>query len=109
MEADMTDLFDPCEFNGLKLQNRIALSPLTRTRSNDAGEAGAMQALYYAQRATAGLLITEATPVAPGGRGGPNIPGLWNDDQIAGWRLVTDAVHAKGGLIFCQLWHAGRP
>ena len=104
----MTDLFDPCEFNGLKLQNRIALSPLTRTRSNDAGEAGALQALYYAQRASAGLLITEATPVAAGGRGGPNIPGLWNDHQIAGWKEVTDAVHAKGGLIFCQLWHAGR-
>ncbi|WP_293678069.1 alkene reductase [uncultured Phenylobacterium sp.] len=104
----MTDLFDPCEFNGLKLKNRIALSPLTRTRSNDAGEAGELQALYYAQRASAGLLISEATPVAPGGRGGPNIPGLWNDGQIAGWRQVTDAVHAKDGVIFCQLWHAGR-
>ncbi len=104
----MTDLFDPCEFNGIRLQNRIALSPLTRTRSNDAGEAGPLQALYYAQRASAGLLITEATPVTPGGRGGPNIPGLWSDDHIAGWRQVTDAVHAKGGLIFSQLWHAGR-
>lgn len=104
----MTDLFDPCEFNGIKLQNRIALSPLTRTRSNDAGEAGALQALYYAQRASAGLLITEATPVTPGGRGGPNIPGLWSDDQIAGWREVTDAVHAKGGKIFVQLMHTGR-
>lgn len=104
----MTDLFEPCEFNGLRLSNRIVLSPLTRTRSNDAGEAGALQALYYAQRASAGLLITEATPVTPGGRGGPNIPGLWEDAQIAGWRQVTDAVHAKGGLIFCQLWHAGR-
>ena len=103
-----TDLFDPCEFNGLRLQNRIALSPLTRTRSNDAGEAGDLQATYYAQRASAGLLITEAVPVVPGGRGGPNIPGLWNDDQIAGWRQVTDAVHAKGGTIFAQLWHAGR-
>lgn len=104
----MTDLFDPCEFNGLKLQNRIALSPLTRTRSNAAGEAGPLQAEYYAQRASAGLLITEATPVTPGGRGGPNIPGLWDDAQIAGWRQVTDAVHARGGVIFCQLWHAGR-
>ncbi|MFC3071460.1 alkene reductase [Phenylobacterium soli] len=104
----MTDLFDPCEFNGVRLKNRIALSPLTRTRSNDAGEAGELQALYYAQRASAGLLITEATPVTPGGRGGPFIPGLWSDDQIAGWRQVTDAVHAKGGVIFCQLWHAGR-
>jgi N-ethylmaleimide reductase len=104
----MTDLFDPCEFNGLTLSNRVALSPLTRTRSNDAGEAGPLQALYYAQRASAGLLITEATAVTPGGRGGPNIPGLWSDDQIAGWRLVTDAVHARGGVIFSQLWHAGR-
>ena len=103
-----TDLFDPCEFNGLKLQNRIVLSPLTRTRSNDAGEAGPLQALYYAQRASAGLLITEATPVTPGGRGGPNIPGLWSDAQVAGWRQVTDAVHAAGGTIFSQLWHAGR-
>ena len=68
----MTDLFDPCELNGLKLQNRVALSPLTRTRSNDAGEAGPLQALYYAQRATAGLLITEATAVTPGG---PRRPG----------------------------------
>lgn len=104
----MTDLFDPCEFNGLTLRNRIVLSPLTRARSNDAGEAGPLQAEYYAQRASAGLLITEATPVAPGGRGGPNIPGLWSDSQIAGWRQVIDAVHAKSGLIFCQLWHAGR-
>jgi N-ethylmaleimide reductase len=103
-----TDLFDPCEFNGIRLRNRIALSPLTRTRSNDAGEAGPLQALYYAQRASAGLLITEATAVTPGGRGGPNIPGLWSDDQIAGWRQVTDAVHARGGVIFSQLWHAGR-
>jgi N-ethylmaleimide reductase len=104
----MTDLFDPCEFNGLRLQNRIVLSPVTRARANDAGEVGALQALYYAQRASAGLLITEATAVTPGGRGGPFIPGLWDDGQIAGWREVTDAVHAKGGLIFSQLWHAGR-
>jgi N-ethylmaleimide reductase len=104
----MTDLFSPCEFNGIRLQNRIVLSPLTRTRSDDAGHAGPLQALYYAQRASAGLLITEATPVAPGGRGGPGIPGLWSDDQVAGWRQVTDAVHARGGTIFSQLWHAGR-
>jgi N-ethylmaleimide reductase len=103
-----TDLFDPFEANGLKLQNRIALSPLTRTRADMAGKVGALQATYYAQRATAGLLITEATAVAPVGRGGAYCPGLWDDDQIAGWRQVTDAVHAKGGLIFSQLWHAGR-
>lgn len=103
-----TDLFDPCEFNGLRLRNRIALSPLTRTRADMAGKVGPLQAAYYAQRASAGLLITEATAVTPGGRGGAFCPGLWDDDQIAGWRQVTDAVHAKGGLIFSQLWHAGR-
>lgn len=104
----MTDLFNPFEANGLRLQNRIALSPLTRTRADMAGKVGPLQAEYYAQRATAGLLITEATAVTPGGRGGAYCPGLWSDDQIAGWKLVTDAVHAKGGLIFSQLWHAGR-
>jgi len=104
----MTDLFDPFDANGLRLQNRIALSPLTRTRADMAGKVGALQAEYYAQRATAGLLITEATAVTPGGRGGAYCPGLWDDDQIEGWKQVTDAVHAKGGLIFSQLWHAGR-
>jgi N-ethylmaleimide reductase len=104
----MTDLFDPFEANGLRLQNRIALSPLTRTRADMAGKVGALQAEYYAQRASAGLLITEATAVTPGGRGGAYCPGLWDDGQIAGWKLVTDAVHARGGLIFSQLWHAGR-
>jgi N-ethylmaleimide reductase len=104
----VTDLFDPCEFNGVRLQNRIALSPLTRSRATDDGRVGELQALYYAQRASAGLLITEATAVTPGGRGGPATPGLWDDAHIDAWRQVTDAVHAKGGLIFCQLWHAGR-
>lgn len=104
----MTDLFDPFEANGLTLQNRIALSPLTRTRADMAGRVGELQATYYAQRASAGLLITEATAVDGVGRGGAYCPGLWSDDQIEGWKQVTDAVHAKGGLIFSQLWHAGR-
>ncbi|MES2034256.1 MAG: alkene reductase [Pseudomonadota bacterium] len=103
-----TDLFDPCEFNGIKLQNRIALSPLTRTRADIDGKVGALQATYYAQRASAGMLITEATAVTPVGRGGAFTPGLWSDDQIPGWKEVTDAVHAEGGLVFVQLWHAGR-
>jgi N-ethylmaleimide reductase len=103
-----TDLFSPCEFNGLKLQNRIALSPVTRTRAAMDGCPGELQATYYAQRASAGLLITEATAVVPEGRGGAFIPGLYDDAHIAAWKLTTDAVHAKGGLIFCQLWHAGR-
>lgn len=103
-----TDLFDPCEFNGIRLRNRIALSPLTRTRADMDGKVGELQATYYAQRASAGLLITEATAVTPVGRGGAFTPGLWSDDQIEGWKQVTDAVHANGGLIFVQLWHAGR-
>jgi 2,4-dienoyl-CoA reductase-like NADH-dependent reductase (Old Yellow Enzyme family) len=72
------------------------------------GKVGALQATYYAQRASAGMLITEATAVTPVGRGGAFTPGLWSDDQIPGWKEVTDAVHAAGGLIFVQLWHAGR-
>ena len=103
-----TDLFDPCEFNGLALANRIVMSSLTRARADMDGNPGQLQATYYAQRASAGLLITEATAVAPEGRGGAFIPGLWDDRHIAGWRLTTDAVHARGGRIFCQLWHAGR-
>jgi len=104
----VTDLFDPCEFNGLRLQNRIAFSPVTRSRADDAGNAGELQATYYGQRASAGLIFTEATAVTPGGRGGPSIPGLWDDAHIAAWKLTTDAVHARGGTIFSQLWHAGR-
>jgi N-ethylmaleimide reductase len=104
----VTDLFEPCEFNGIKLQNRIAFSPTTRARAGADGEANELIATYYEQRASAGLLITEATAVEPGGRGGPNLPGLWDDKHIAAWKLTTDAVHRKGGLIFCQLWHAGR-
>lgn len=103
-----TDLFEPVTYNGLTLKNRIALSPLTRARATQDGKAGKLQADYYSQRASAGLLITEATAVVPGGRGGPMLPGLWEDAQIAGWKEVTDAVHAKDGLIFSQLWHAGR-
>lgn len=103
-----TDLFDACEFNGLKLQNRIVMSPLTRSRATDDGEVGQLQATYYAQRASAGLIISEATAISPGGRGGPWTPGLWSDAHISGWRQVTHAVHARGARMFCQLWHAGR-
>jgi len=104
----MTDLFDPWAYKGVRLRNRIAFSPVTRSRASADGHAGALQATYYAQRASAGLIFTEATAVTPGGRGGPNIPGLWQDSHVPAWKLVTDAVHAKGGTIFCQLWHAGR-
>lgn len=103
-----TDLFEPCTINGLTLQNRIVMSPLTRARAASDGTPGELQATYYSQRASAGLLITEATAVVPEGRGGAWIPGLWDDKHVDGWRLTTDAVHAAGGRIFCQLWHAGR-
>lgn len=103
-----TDLFDPCVVSGLRLQNRIVMSPLTRCRADMDGHVGALQATYYRQRATAGLIITEATAVVPEGRGGPGIPGLWDDAHVESWRGVTEAVHAQGGRIFCQLWHAGR-
>jgi N-ethylmaleimide reductase len=103
-----TDLFDPCEFNGIRLRNRIVMSPLTRARADMEGNPGQLQATYYAQRASAGLLISEATAVTPEGRGGAFIPGLWDDRHIEAWRLTTEAVHARGGVIFCQLWHAGR-
>ena len=103
-----TDLFDPCTLNGMTLQNRIVMSPVTRTRADMEGCVGPLQATYYEQRASAGILITEATAVAPEGRGGGFIPGLYDDRHIDAWKLVNDAVHAKGGRIFCQLWHAGR-
>ncbi|MDB5972303.1 MAG: alkene reductase [Hydrocarboniphaga sp.] len=103
-----TDLFEPFEHAGLRLRNRIALAPLTRARASSVGLPGAAQAEYYRQRASAGLLITEAIAVAPEGRGGAFTPGLYDDAQVAGWKLTTDAVHAAGGLIFAQLWHAGR-
>ena len=103
-----TDLFEPCELNGLMLQNRVVMSPLTRCRADMDGHVGALQAAYYGQRASAGIIITEATAVTPEGRGGPGVPGLWQDAHIESWRGVVNAVHAGGGLIFCQLWHAGR-
>lgn len=101
-------LFSPCELNGLSLNNRIAMSPVTRARASEDGHVGELQATYYGQRGDAGVIFTEAVAVVPGGRGGPFLPGLWADSHVAGWRLVTDAVHARGGKIFAQLWHAGR-
>ena len=108
METDaMTSLFDPVTAGDLKLANRIAMAPLTRNRAPDAVPAG-MTATYYSQRASAGLLITEATAISHQGQGYSNVPGLYAPEQIAGWRKVTDAVHAAGGVIVTQLWHVGR-
>ncbi len=93
---------------GLELPNRMVMAPLTRCRAGNGGVPSAINAKYYSQRATAGLIISEATSVSPRGNCFPNIPGLYTRDQEAGWRLVTEAVHAAGGRIFAQLWHGGR-
>jgi N-ethylmaleimide reductase len=101
-------LFQPFTHRGLTFANRIALSPLTRARATSDGVVGELQAEYYRQRASAGLLVTEAIAISPEGRGGAWTPGLYTVEQIEAWRLTTDFVHAAGGLIFAQLWHAGR-
>ncbi len=107
----MTDkLLTPLKLGRIELAHRVVMAPLTRMRAHWQGNVPtAMNAEYYAQRATkAGLLIAEATPVSWQGHGHSNVPGIHTAAQIAGWRLVTDAVHAKGGFIYLQLWHTGR-
>ena len=101
-------IFNSLKLGALTLPNRILLAPLTRTRADAGHMPNALMAEYYAQRATGGLLITECTMVAPGTSAFVNEPGIYSDAQIAAWKLTTDAVHAKGGRIFMQIWHAGR-
>jgi len=101
-------LFEPFALGGLTLANRIVMAPLTRNRAGAGLVPNDLAATYYAQRASAGLIITEATQVSAQAQGYQNTPGLYTPEQIAGWRKVTDAVHAKGGRIFVQLWHVGR-
>jgi N-ethylmaleimide reductase len=101
-------LFEPFALGGLTLANRIVMAPLTRNRAGVGLVPNDLAATYYAQRASAGLIITEATQVSAQAQGYQNTPGLYTPEQIAGWRKVTDAVHAKGGRIFVQLWHVGR-
>ena len=103
----MPSLFDPLRVGALQLPNRIVMAPLTRNRAPGAVPTPLM-ATYYAQRASAGLLITEATPVSHQGQGYADVPGLYAPEQVAAWRRVTDAVHAQGGRIVVQLWHVGR-
>ncbi|WP_395945524.1 alkene reductase [Brevundimonas sp.] len=103
-----TTLFSPYDLGGLTLANRVVMAPLTRNRAGAGLTPSEFAAEYYAQRASAGLLITEATQVSPQAQGYQDTPGLYTPEQIAGWRVVTDAVHAKGGRIFVQLWHVGR-
>lgn len=101
-------VLQPVTIGGLHLKNRIVMAPMTRSRSDDAGVAPGYAAAYYAQRAGAGLIVTEATNISAQARGYPRTPGIWSEAQIAAWRQVTDAVHEREGTIFLQLWHTGR-
>ena len=105
----MTTLFDKLTIGEITLENRVIMAPLTRMRSIQPGDIPQeLNALYYSQRAGAGLIISEATQISPQGKGYPATPGIYSDEQVAGWKLVTKAVHEKGGKIFLQLWHVGR-
>ena len=104
----MPTLFDPLIVGDLAFPNRIIMAPMTRSRADDAGVPSDLVPTYYAQRASAGLIITEATNVSAMAKGYPRTPGLFTAAQVAGWRRVTDAVHQAGGRIFSQLFHTGR-
>ncbi|AJC21750.1 alkene reductase [Pandoraea pulmonicola] len=102
-------LFQPLRLGALTLPNRIVMPPMTRSRASQPGdEANALMADYYAQRASAGLIVSEGTYISPLGKGYAWTPGIQTSSQVAGWRVVTDAVHAAGGHMFAQLWHVGR-
>jgi N-ethylmaleimide reductase len=102
------DLFTPATLAGLALPNRMVMAPMTRTRSGPGGVQGPLNAEYYAQRATAGLIVTECTSVSPDSAGIMRAPGIYTAAQVQGWRGVVDAVHAAGGRIYLQAWHCGR-
>jgi len=104
----MSTLFDPIQIGDLHLHNRIIMAPLTRCRADAGRVPNALMAEYYVQRASAGLIISEATAVEPMGVGYPDTPGIWSAEQVRGWRNITQAVHAAGGKIMLQLWHVGR-
>jgi 2,4-dienoyl-CoA reductase-like NADH-dependent reductase (Old Yellow Enzyme family) len=104
----MPTLFNPLKLGSIELPNRILMAPLTRARAGREAVPNQLMARYYAQRAGAGLIISEATGISREGLGWPDAPGLWNADQVNGWKQVTQAVHAEGGRIVAQLWHMGR-
>ncbi|MEN2979725.1 alkene reductase [Tistrella bauzanensis] len=101
-------LFRPVTLGSMTLANRVAMAPLTRSRAGSDGVPSPLAATYYAQRADAGLIVTEATNISAQGRGYAWTPGIYNDAQVAAWKQITDAVHARGGRIVLQLWHVGR-
>ena len=104
----MATLFDPIRIGKIELKNRIIMAPMTRSRANDEGIQPPIAAEYYAQRASAGLIITEATNISPMAKGYIRTPGIYNDAQIQSWRPITDSLHARGGKIFLQVFHTGR-
>ena len=108
MPASNSPLFQPITLGDLTLPNRIVMAPLTRSRSNEAGVPPDYAALYYAQRAGAGLIVSEATNISAQARGYAKTPGIWTPQQVAAWRHVMDAVHKRGGHMVLQLWHTGR-
>ena len=101
-------LLEPFEMHDLTLANRMVMAPMTRSRAGKNRIPNALMAEYYSQRASAGLIITEATTISPQANGWNQSPGVYTDEMVDGWKLVTDAVHAQGGRIFLQLWHMGR-
>ncbi|PTX55914.1 N-ethylmaleimide reductase [Litoreibacter ponti] len=105
---DTDILFSPVKMGALELPNRVLMAPLTRNRAQSDGVHSDMAITYYQQRSGAGLIISEATQISPLGKGYINTPGIYSDAQVAAWKKITDAVHAGGGRIFCQLWHVGR-
>ncbi|MHB1606808.1 MAG: alkene reductase [Leptospirales bacterium] len=102
------DLFTPLKIGRIALKNRIVMAPMTRNRAEQGNIPAAISATYYGQRASAGLIITEATQVSPRGQGYIFTPGIHSNEQVEGWRRITETVHQKGGVIFLQLWHVGR-
>lgn len=104
----MSKLFDPITVGALKLPNRVFMAPLTRQRASNGRVPNELMREYYTQRASAGLILSEATSVTPMGVGYADTPGIWSDEQVEGWKLVTKGVHDAGGHIFLQLWHVGR-
>ncbi|HVJ76843.1 MAG TPA: alkene reductase [Hyphomicrobium sp.] len=104
----MTSLFDPLQAGAFTLENRIVLAPLTRCRSSAGRVPNDLMREYYVQRASAGLILSEATSVSAMGVGYPDTPGIWSEEQVAGWKRITEAVHAAGGTMLLQLWHVGR-
>src|ERR1700692_3841908 len=105
----MSDLLEPVAIGAIQAPNRILMAPLTRGRATRAHVPTPLMAEYYAQRASAGLIITEATGISQQGLGWPYAPGIWSDEQVAAWKPIVQAVHRAGGRIVSQIWHMGAP